>query len=201
MEHIRRHINTEKSWDEYLKHEHYQSLCAALDVVGDIDEAIATYLNLEETTGRGINYVYIYGMVNALHSQTEAVRCIYKFFLEKPLNIRESQYLDIVRILRNKIFAHASDTENQKQINAFGIIASSLTTFSFVPNAFRKIYDNIDHDKLSLYEKVSLLGKGRFKGKNFTIDMREMIQNHQAALIHYLTEVTKKINTLNNMIE
>lgn len=172
------------------KKKKYKVLCSALGVVSDINEAIHSYLNLKEFTGRSINYVYIYGIINCLQSQTMAVQFIYKFFLDNTLDITQNKELDIIRLLRNKIFAHSVDTNN-----GFGIVASTMKTFSFQPHSFQSEYGLREHNELELYEKVNLLSKNQFKGDHFTIDIKELIKKHQSALEMYLQEV---VNHLSN---
>lgn len=164
-------------------------MCSALDVVSDINEAIHSYLNLKEFTGRSINYVYIYGIINCLQSQTIAVQFIYKFFLDNTLDITQNKELDIIRLLRNKIFAHPVGKED-----GFGIVASTMKTFSFQPHSFQSEYGLKGHNKLGIYEKVDLLSKNQFIGDHFTIDIKELIKKHQSALEMYLQEVVDHLS-------
>lgn len=191
---IRKHIQLEYNYQDLTssgeKIKEYKVLCSALDVVNDIDEAICSYLNLNEFEGRSINYIYIYGIINCLQSQTIAVQFIYKFFLAKALDITQNKELDIVRLLRNKIFAHSVDTDN-----GFGIVASTMKTFSFQPHSFQSEYGSKEYNKLDIYTKVDLLSKNQFTGDHFTIDIKELIKNHQSALEMYLQEA---VNHLSN---
>lgn len=189
---IREYIQSEDVYQKLTSSEaqKHNVLCSALDVVDDIKEAIHSYLNLKEFKGRSINYIYIYGIFNCLHSQTIAVQFIYKFFLESKLDIKKNKELDIVRLLRNKIFAHSVDTDN-----GFGIVASTMKTFSFQPHSFQSEYGLKGHNELELYEKVNLLSKNQFKSDHFTIDIKELIKKHQSALEMYLQEV---VNHLSN---
>lgn len=167
----------------------YKSLCSALDVINDIDDSIYAYLNLSRTLGRGINYIYVYGIINALQSQTDAVKIVFKFFKEKDLNVNENKDLDIIRMIRNKIFAHSADYGN-----GFGIIASTLTTFSFQPNGFQIEYKDSAHNQLDLYSKIDLLSRNQYKGEHFTISIKQLIENHQLCLEKYLQDVIDSLN-------
>lgn len=191
---IREYIQLEDIYQKLTsvdeKKKKYKVLCSALDVVSDINEAIHSYLNLKEFAGRSINYVYIYGIINCLQSQTMAVQFIYKFFLDNTLDITQNKELDIIRLLRNKIFAHSVDTDN-----GFGVVASTMKTFSFQPHSFQSEYGLQERNELELYEKVNLLSKNQFKSDHFTIDIKELIKKHQSALEMYLQEV---VNHLSN---
>ncbi|WP_155733721.1 hypothetical protein [Moraxella catarrhalis] len=125
-----------------------------------------------------------------MQSQTIAVQFIYKFFLSKALDITQNKELDIVRLLRNKIFAHSVDIDN-----GFGIVASTMKTFSFQPHSFQSEYGSKEYNKLDIYTKVDLLSKNQFTGDHFTIDIKELIKNHQSALEMYLQEA---VNHLSN---
>lgn len=189
---IREYIQLEDIYQKLTsvdeKKKKYKVLCSALDVVSDINEAIHSYLNLKEFTGRSINYVYIYGIINCLQSQTIAVQFIYKFFLAKALDVTQNKELDIVRLLRNKIFAHSVDVDN-----GFGIVASTMKTFSFQPHSFQSEYGSKEYNKLDIYAKVDLLSKNQFTGDHFTIDIKELIKNHQSALEIYLQKVVDNL--------
>ncbi|OAV02765.1 hypothetical protein AO380_1857 [Moraxella catarrhalis] len=93
-------------------------------------------------------------------------------------------------MLRNKIFAHSVDIDN-----GFGIVASTMKTFSFQPHSFQSEYGSKEYNKLDIYTKVDLLSKNQFTGDHFTIDIKELIKNHQSALEMYLQEA---VNHLSN---
>lgn len=166
----------------------HKVLCSALDVVNDIDEAIHAYLHLQGFKGRAMNYIYIYGIINCLQSQIIATQTIYHTLLSKDLNIAQDKDLDIIRIIRNKIFAHSAESNN-----GFGIVASTMTTFDFQPHSFQREYEVQEHNQLELYEKVKLFSTNGYKGDPFTINIKALIKHHQTSLERYLKEVVDSL--------
>ncbi|MDY3124561.1 MAG: hypothetical protein SOW21_09375 [[Actinobacillus] rossii] len=168
----------------------YEILAAALDIVSDAEDGIASYLSLEDKNERGINYIYINGVLSLLMVEIQAVRVIYKLLLGKDLNITSDKHLDIIRLLRNKIFAHPVDLGVGGSRNDFGIIASQLTTFSFIPYAFNGELPS-SNDK-TLYEKVEELARNRVN-HNPVIDIKELIKNKNSSLETYLNEICETL--------
>lgn len=186
---IRNYLGCEEVYQINKNKPNYRQLCSALDVASDINEAVCQYRHLRNCNSRGMNYIYIYGIINAIHAQTDAVKVIVQFFTGENLNTQSDHRLDIVRLIRNKVLAHASDRGNH-----FGIIADTMTSFSFQPHSFQKEYNNAEHEQMDLYKKVQKYSKGQYEGGHFTIDIQRLINEHQMALREQLSKVVEHLN-------
>lgn len=166
----------------------YEFFRSALDIVSDAEDGIYSYLNLKNKNGRGLNYIYCYGIISLIETEAHAIKVIYKILLNKELNITSIPDLDIVRLLRNKIFAHPVDLSQRHGKQGFGIIASYLSTFSFSPYSFESDkYE--DGNGLSLYEKVKNLANNKTKYRDLIIDIKELIEKQQIILCKFLKEI------------
>ena len=166
----------------------YEFLLSALDIVSDAEDGIYSYLNLKNKNGRGLNYIYCYGIISLAETEAHAIKVIYKILLNKDLDIASIPDLDIVRLLRNKIFAHPVDLSQRHGKQGFGIVASYLSTFSFSPYSFESDkYE--DGNGLSLYEKVKNLANNKTKYRDLIIDIKELIEKQQIILCELLKEM------------
>lgn len=175
---------------EYSKK--HKIFCASLDVLSDINEAINSYLNLPDVCNRGLGYLYIYGIISALNVQSDAIKSIIKIVKGDNFDINKDENLDIVRIIRNKIIAHPAEYNEEKsgkKISGFGIIASSMTTFSFQPHIFGISSGDKKNNDVSLYEKIVSLSNHTYQGDHFTINIKELIKNHQSSISGKLKEL------------
>ena len=146
------------------------------------------YLNLKNENGRGLNYIYCYGIISLAETEAHAIKVIYKILLNKDLDIASIPDLDIVRLLRNKIFAHPVDLSQRHGKQGFGIVASYLSTFSFSPYSFESDkYE--DGNGLSLYEKVKNLASNKTNYNALIIDIKELIEKQQIILCKKLKEI------------
>ena len=166
----------------------YAFLLSALDIVSDAEDGIYSYLNLKNKNGRGLNYIYCHGIISLVETEAHAIKVIYKILLNKELDITSIPDLDIVRLLRNKIFAHPVDLSQRHGKQGFGIIAGYLSTFSFSPYSFES--DKYESGNgLSLYEKVKNLANNKIKYRDLIIDIKELIEKQQIILCKKLKEI------------
>ena len=166
----------------------YEFFRSTLDIFSDAEDGIYSYLNLKNKNGRGLNYIYCYGIISLIETEAHAIKVIYKILLNKELNITSIPDLDIVRLLRNKIFAHPVDLSQRHGKQGFGIIARYLSTFSFSPYSFESDkYE--DGNGLSLYEKVKNLANNKIKYRDLIIDIKELIEKQQIILCKFLKEI------------
>lgn len=169
----------------------YRLLCSALDIVSDAEDGIYSYINLKNENGRGLNYIYCYGIISLAETEAHAIKVIYKILLNKDLEIASIPDLDIVRLLRNKIFAHPVDLSQRHGKQGFGIVASYLSTFSFSPYSFEN-NDYQSGNELSLYEKVKNLASNKTNYNALIIDIKELIEKQQIILCKLLKEIETK---------
>jgi hypothetical protein len=92
-------------------------LCSSLDVVGDTELAIEDYKHLDGGQGDGFNYLAVYGILQVIYVQQDAVRHILES-LDVPLKLIDPGLLKdtlYVRSIRNKATGHPSKHGKGKQ--------------------------------------------------------------------------------------
>lgn len=177
----------------------YYHLCSAMDIMGDTDEAISSYLELENKKGRGLNYIYIYGILQVLRLRSLAVKTMYNIFIPKKEQKiqQDDEILEVIRVLRNKLVAHPFD-DSLGNGGAFGIAASGLNTFEFSSYRFNCNHGEennlrFDTSNLSLSQKLYAISDERYIGRVF-FDVRELITNQNSALEKYLDEICQYLD-------
>lgn len=78
-------------------------LCSALDVLGDTQLAVESYLALPETDDIGTRYLLTYGVLQVLYVQQDAVRHLLDVF---KLKHNTDPVLEAIREVRNKTTGH-----------------------------------------------------------------------------------------------
>ncbi|MBE2896384.1 hypothetical protein HPC38_05790 [Pasteurellaceae bacterium HPA106] len=174
----------------------YYHLCSALDALGDAECAIDDYLKLKKLEGRGINYVYIYGILQVLNLRNEALINVYNTLMkesifkkdEKGIYINEDEDFQVIRLLRNKLVAHPFN--NDAKDHAYGIAVHGLNTFGFFPYRFdsSRNKEGIEENKSkTVHEKVKALKDGDITPIYF--DIEELINHQNNKLEKYLKEI------------
>ncbi|MCG8093235.1 MAG: hypothetical protein JAZ17_06335 [Candidatus Thiodiazotropha endolucinida] len=126
---IRYFINSGRKQASLLKDSAaWNKLCSSLDVVGDTQLAIEAHQNFHETKGDGESYLIVYGVLQAMLLQQDAVKHI-----GNALNIKVKlpRQLEDIRIIRNSAAGHpAYQKENGLAKSSF-ITRISLSPVSF----------------------------------------------------------------------
>ncbi|MCK3658880.1 hypothetical protein A4G18_09220 [Pasteurellaceae bacterium Pebbles2] len=176
---------------------------AALDVVSDTDSGINAYLNLENTEERGMNYIYIYGLINILQSQVSAIQTIYKFFLNENLDISKNDILNGLRVLRNKIFAHSVEiidekknkgrveNKNIKEESGFGIVSDTMKTFYF--DFYKVGIEEIDDFKV--YKEICPIASNKFENYSMGININYLIRLYSKEVIKILENIAEHLES------
>lgn len=91
----RRHYNLSHGTNSF-----YQ-LCSAMDIIGDICLALRSYLE-NDHDDQGLAYLEIFGVLNSLNIQQDAVRRLYKIILASEIDL-EQEYPRIREIRKARI--------------------------------------------------------------------------------------------------
>ena len=101
---IRDFINTGRNQVRLLpKRSTWNQICSSLDVIGDTTLSIADYISASFPTTPGLQYIYTYGLLQALFLQQDAIRHLAEAF---ELDHTPSQRLLKIRELRNSAIGH-----------------------------------------------------------------------------------------------
>lgn len=114
--HIQRLLTIQFDWHQ---------LCAALDIIEDVDMAIGAYLEGDFPSTPGEQYLRVYGVFQALFVQQDALR----HFVEVILPSRPITLVDVlkdVREARNASVGHPSELKRGGDVSAHGINRSTM---------------------------------------------------------------------------
>jgi hypothetical protein len=111
---IRDFINEPRKQFNLLKnHKFWNQLCSSLDVIEDSDLAIAAYINSEFGTDDGEKYLRLYGVLQALFLQQDAVTNLCES-LGLQNNLTSHPKLKEIRDVRNDSIGHLIKRGNYK---------------------------------------------------------------------------------------
>lgn len=178
--------------------DNFRVLTAALDIVGDAEDGLYDYFMLNNNNGRGMNYIYVYGAINLMNIESQAVKVITKILTNADIDLTQRPKLDIIRLLRNKILAHPIDLSSS--INGYGIIANSLSTFYFSPYSFLDNTYEDQRDNETVYDCVKKLTENK-NTRGLTIDIFKLRKEQEEELILILDDVCKKYPIPNKVRE
>jgi AAA+ ATPase superfamily predicted ATPase len=127
--HIRSRINAGRKRHELLgRTADWNRLCSALDVTGDTELALDSYLKHAHVEDTGIKYLHIYGALQLLQTQQEAAAEICSALQIKP---QSSPKVPLIRELRSSAIGHPTRQREDHREKSNFIVRITLTQFSF----------------------------------------------------------------------
>ena len=109
----------------------WNQISSSLDVIGDTHSAITSYLNSEWPDDTGLRYIYLYGLLQAMFLQQDAVKDMSKSL---EINYPENEELKKIRDIRNDSIGHPTNRGNGKShhfISQASMHKDSFTLMSF----------------------------------------------------------------------
>ena len=165
---IRDFINNPRKQHILLKdNAKWNMLCSSLDVIEDMEIAIGTYQNHKEPADDGDKYLLLYGILQVLYVQQDAVQ-----HLAESLDIEYSlnNYLKNIRDIRNDSVGHPTKRKHHGQgftFNFIGRITMSLKGFQL-----RTTYDV---KKSSTFKDVNIFELINTQQKFISIDLLRVL--------------------------
>jgi hypothetical protein len=103
-------------------------ICSALDVVGDTELALDAYLNLQPLSTDGEKYLMVYGVLQVMEVQQDAVK-----FLCDSLSVRYSRPKELsdIRVIRSESIGHPIKSSENRITKSNFIRRSDLGQRSF----------------------------------------------------------------------
>jgi len=114
-----------KQFNLLKNHKLWNQLCSSLDVIGDSDLAISAYINSEFGTDDGEKYLRLYGALQALFLQQDAVTNMCES-LGLPNNLTSHPKLKEIRDIRNDSIGHPTKRGNYKSYHFISSVMSTL---------------------------------------------------------------------------
>jgi len=129
---IRDFINKPMKQFNLLKnHKLWNQLCSSLDVIGDSDLAISAYINSEFGTNDGDKYLRLYGVLQALFLQQDAVTNLCES-LGLPNNLTSHPKLKEIRDIRNDSIGHPTKRGNYQSYHFISRVTITNSGFQLI---------------------------------------------------------------------
>lgn len=141
---IRDYVNQLNLYDRYYTEnlDDWVTLCAAMDILGDTCTALEYYesLNISKQNNDGNNYLNLYGMLQAVFLQQDAIRKLHQVFAEEELiNKPDSPWMKI-RELRNLTVGHPLEKSDRSGgVKVCTISRISIKKDGFTTNVWNKV--------------------------------------------------------------
>ena len=120
-----------KQFNLLKNHKLWNQLCSSLDVIGDSDLAISAYINSEFGIDGGEKYLRLYGVLQALFLQQDAVTNLYES-LGLPNNLTSYPKLKEIRDIRNDSIGHPTKRGNYKSYHFISRASITKTGFQLI---------------------------------------------------------------------
>jgi hypothetical protein len=156
-------IQRKKDWNR---------LCVCLDTIEDTEYALSHYLELPAFNAYNGGYLFLYGLLQAIYTQQDAIISLYESLLDRSSYSKEffSKYSSLkkIREIRNDVIGHPT---NRRGGLFYGIVQVSIKK-----NSFTKSWFNANRE----YEHES-------------INTIKCIEDQRVAVVEFLTEINKKL--------
>ena len=126
---IRDRINIRCVQAELMKGSMWDQLCSSLDVIEDTDLALNAYLAAELGEDDGAKYLALYGALQAMFVQQDAVLSLCES-LNVPLEVKDYPALSDIRDIRNASIGHPTKM-GRREVSSHFVFRVSLTQESF----------------------------------------------------------------------
>lgn len=126
---IRDRINARRKQHELLSCEaDWNRLCSALDVIGDTELGLDAYLSHPVVEDTGIRYLHVYGGLQLLQAQQDAVAEICAALQIKP---KASPKVPLVREVRSSAIAHPTRQQENNRSKSNFIVRATMSQYNF----------------------------------------------------------------------
>ncbi|MBF0466799.1 MAG: hypothetical protein HQK88_09755 [Nitrospirae bacterium] len=107
----------------------WHQLCSSLDVIGDTEIAIESYLSCDDISDKGLIYIFIYGILQCLFLQQDAI----KHMTESLKILREkNDKLGKIRHIRNDSIGHPTKRDKNVETTSNFIERMSMSKNGFI---------------------------------------------------------------------
>lgn len=126
---LRNRINARRKQHELLgRSADWNRLCSALDVIGDTELGLDAYLSHPEISDTGAQYLHVYGALQLLQTQQDAVSEICDALHIKP---QASPKVPLVREVRSSAVAHPTRQRENNRSKSNFIVRMGLSQHGF----------------------------------------------------------------------
>jgi len=129
----------------------WHQLWTAMDIIDDVDSAMTAYIENEFPTANGERYLRVYGAMQGLFLQQDALRDLIKA-IHPTKDIPVNDVLKDIREARNASVGHPTQMKRKGVLSAHGIVQCSIRKAGFellsYPVVQGKTFDYIPVEKL-----------------------------------------------------
>jgi len=156
---IRDRINARRKQHELLSRTaDWNRLCSALDVIGDTEIGLDAYLSHAQVVDIGVRYLHVYGALQLLQTQQDAVAEVCSALQIKP---QASPKVPLVREVRSSAVAHPTYQQENKRPKSNFIVRHTLsqhgfTLFTFVSDEWPYTSRHISIPELVALQRAAL---------------------------------------------
>ena len=136
---IRDYVNAPRRHAQLISDEAiFNTLCSAMDCIGDAETALSAYGEMSNTDEVGKNYIVIYGVLQILYVQQDAIGALSKIF---GIHQQRSSNVERVRSIRNYSVGHPTKTRDGAAhfISRFSLKIDRFKLMSRSPNGHVEI--------------------------------------------------------------
>src|SRR3989338_4132355 len=163
--------NTRKKFTLLKNLKFWNQMCSSLDVIGDTDLAIETYCKAEFPQEDGRKYLQLYGVLQALFIQQDAVEHLCES-LSMPFKIKSHQGLLDIRNIRNESIGHPTKKGRKEELKTYHFISRPTVSKQG-------------------FQLMTCCENGKTKFQNIVID--EIIRKQHKVLSDILQSLIKKL--------
>lgn len=143
------------------------TLCSALDVVGDTCQCIASYDEIKGESD-GATYLKLYGILQALYLQQDAVAEIYKI-LTNQKEYKRSKSLNTVREARNASVGHPVKRDRKSPQTSHFIVRFGMSDGGFKLHTYDKDM-NFSDEFINIQKLIATQNEELVKDMTFILD-------------------------------
>ena len=209
LQEIRRFINKPRKQFNLLKnHKFWNQLCSSLDVIEDSDLAIDAYIDSKFAKDDGEKYLRLYGVLQALFLQQDAVTNLCES-LEFPNNLIANSKLREIRDIRNDSIGHPTKRGNYNSYHFISRVTITKSGFQLISDyensktIFRDILliDLIKEQRKYLskiLKKIIKVLKAEEKTHKEKFKMEKLEAVFPNTLSYYIEKIFENIGKLDN---
>ncbi|MEN5053859.1 hypothetical protein [Sphingobacterium kitahiroshimense] len=139
----------------------WNKLCASMDVIADTQMAIRSFFNLPPFSSETGGYLYLYGLLQALFLQQDALNHLSEALFNK-LYKWDNQYPDLyaIRNLRNDTTGHPTKRGNDESFHflaRYSVSKGSFRLMSHFAKTNERIFKDIDLSDLRSKQEENVL--------------------------------------------
>lgn len=204
---VRDRINAPRLLHQLLQRkEDWNRLCSALDVIGDTELALDSYLGHAKVEDTGTQYLHVYGALQILQTQQDAVASVCAALQISP---KAPPRVPLIRNIRSSAIAHPTFQREDKSTRSNFIGRHSLSQYGFTlettnangPPYTRRSVDIPSLIKLqrvylssALSEVISMLDQTETKHRK-TFRQEKLASCFPTTLDYYFEKISEGIHT------